>query len=754
MEKLKYAAILLLWPFLCLLPTIVHAQDSLAIIPKPTLLEEGVGYFKYPDLIEVHASQELAEDAALLHEHPHIHFNEVHKLKSRKKLPEQGIFLLQADETDRLPENAYRLTIDTNKITLLVHNHTAFIHALSTLLQIAYTQHDSRIVPVAVIEDEPKFAYRGLMLDVSRHFYPLSFLKRTIDLMALYKLNTFHWHLVDGAGWRLEIKKYPELTQKAAWRNRTLWKDWQHSGKRYVEMGDPNASGGFYTQEEARELVAYAASRGITVIPEIEFPGHSEEVLAVYPQLSCSGIPYKDGAFCVGNEETFTFFANVLDEVMDIFPSPYIHIGGDEVDKTAWKNCPKCQQRIKDNNLQNEDGLQSYAIKRIAQYVKDKGRKIIGWDEILEGGLAPEATVMSWRGEQGGVDAANADHDVVMTPGSYLYFDAPQTNPVGQYDIGGGLLPLNKVYAYNPIPKEIAADKQHHILGVQANVWTEYIPTQERVEYMLFPRLLALAEVAWTPHEKRDWADFWHRTQKHYLLLQRLGVNYYRPSYEVEISGKYDQVAKQDTITLSSEQYDPEIRYTTDGSDPKPTSTLYVEPFSLVNTTTVKAAIFKDSIRMGGVGEFTADIHKGIGKKITYNNPWNDRYPAKGDTTLLNGQYGGVSYGDGEWQGFLGNFDVTLDFERREELNQIKLRFMQLSGPGVYIPSNVKILASDDGKHFRELQKIVNDVPTTDTSLRFKTFSFDLQGRLARYIRIIGENGMKGFLFTDEIVVY
>jgi len=519
-------------------------------------------------------------------------------------------------------------------------------------------------------------------------------------------------------------------------------------------VGDPNASGGYYTQEEARDFVAYAAEKGITVIPEIEMPGHSEEVLATFPQLSCSGEAYRNAEFCIGNEETFSFITNVLDEVMDIFPSTYIHIGGDEADKKAWKNCPKCQERIKSDNLQNEEGLQSYAIKRVEAYLKDKGRKLIGWDEILEGGLPPEATVMSWRGEQGGIEAANAGHDVIMTPGAYLYFDSYQSNPIGQPEAMGGFLPLEKVYSYHPIPAEIAADQQKHILGVQANVWTEYMPTQEQVEYMVFPRAIALAEIGWTPADKRVWQDFKKRLQKHYLLLQRLHVNYYRPSYDVSIASKYDINKKKATVTISSEQYSPEIRYTTDGSEPTTASTLYIDSLSLVNTTTIKAAVFKDSVRFGKVEDFTVDIHKGIGKKIVYNNQWNDKYPAKLDSSLLNGQYGGLSYGDGEWQGFLGDFDVTLDFERREELHEIKLRFMQLAGPGVYIPGSVKILASDDGKHFREMEKIDNDVPTTDPSLRFKTFSFDLEGRLARYIRIVGQNNMKGFLFTDEIVVY
>jgi len=754
MEKKQSFTVLSLCLLCCFSTIASFAQDSLSIIPKPSYIEERSGHFRYPLLAEVYVSQEIVDWADLLREHPKVRFETAHKLKSRKKLPEHGIFLFKAEEDDKLPTNAYRLEVDSNKIVITVHQQEALIYAIATLTQIAYTQKDSQIIPAAFIEDAPHFNYRGLMLDVSRHFYPLSFLKKYIDLMALYKLNTFHWHLTDGAGWRLEIKKYPELTEKAAWRSHVNWKDWWTKGRRYSEMGRPNAAGGFYTQEEARELIAYAAKKGVTIIPEIEMPGHSEEVLAHYPQLSCSGIPYKNAEFCLGNEETFNFLTDVLTEVLEIFPSTYIHIGGDEADKTAWKSCEKCQKIIKDNKLDGENGLQSYAVKRMETFLKEKGRRLMGWDEILEGGLPPEATVMSWRGEQGGIDAANAGHDVVMTPGGFMYFDSYQTNPIGQPEAMGGLLPIDKVYSYNPLPKEITADKQKHILGVQANVWTEYMPSQEQVEYMVFPRALALAEVGWLAPDRKNWDDFEKRLQKHYLLMQRLHLNYYQPAYNVDVSGKYDMKAKLNTISITSEQYKPEIRYTTDGSEPTDSSALYVEPFSLVNTTTVKAALFKDSIRYGDVGQFTADIHKGIGKKIVYNNTWNDRYPAKSDTSLLNGQYGGLSYSDGEWQGFLGDFDVTLDFERREELHRIKLRFMQISGPGVYIPGNVKLLASDDGKHFREMQKIENDVPATDASLRFKTFEFDLQGRLARYIRIVGQNTMKGFLFTDEIVVY
>src|SRR5690606_10458582 len=358
------------------------------------------------------------------------------------------------------------------------------------------------------LEDSPRFAYRGLRLDVSRHFYPISFLEKYIDLMAIYKLNRFHWHLTDGAGWRLEIKKYPELTQKAAWRNFSLWKDWWNSPRQYVEMGSPNAYGGYYTQEEARHLVDYAARKGITIIPEIEMPGHSEEVLAVYPHLSCSGLPYQNSEFCIGNEETFTFLTGVLDEVMDVFPSEFIHIGGDEASKESWKTCPKCKKRIEDEGLKNVEELQSYLSKRINEYVKSKDRKIIGWDEILEGGLAEGATVMSWRGEEGGIKAANSGHDVIMTPGSPMYFDSYQSNPMDQPEAIGGFTPLSKVYNYDPVPSDIGDNNRKHILGVQANLWTEYMPTQEHVEYMAYPRVLALAEVAWTSAEQKDWTDF------------------------------------------------------------------------------------------------------------------------------------------------------------------------------------------------------------------------------------------------------
>lgn len=755
MNTIKQAFAFSITLLFCIISNTTFAQDSLFIIPKPLQQIAKPGFYNYGPETEVFSSKSFLEAADLLHEHPYIRFNKVKTLRSGKKAPARGIILIAAEKDDSLAKDAYRLEISTERIVITAHQPEAVLNGIATLRQLALTRKDGRQLPAVWIEDRPAFGYRGLMLDVSRHFFPIPFLKKYIDLMSLYKLNTFHWHLTDGAGWRLEIKKYPELTSKAAWRTDANWKYWWNNGRQYAEMGSPNAFGGYYTAEQAKDLIRYAAKRGITIIPEIEMPAHTEEVLAAYPHLSCYGLPYKNSEFCIGNEDTFRFLQNVLDEVLEIFPSRYIHIGGDEADKSAWKKCPKCQKIIKDFDLKDEHGLQSYAVKRMETYLNSKGRKLIGWDEILEGGLAPDATVMSWRGEKGGIEAANSGHDVIMTPGSHLYFDAYQTNPIGQPEAIGGYLPLPKVYAYQPRSKEINSDKQKHVLGVQANLWTEYMPTTNQVEYMAFPRALALAEVAWTPEQNKNWNDFQLRLQKHYLLLQRLNVNYYAPSNELSILSKFNIAEKKAVVNISSEQFKPEIRYTVDGSNPVAGSALYTEAGIPLNASAkVKAVIFKNEVPMGKIQELELDVHRAIGKKVTYNNKWSNSYPAQKGITLVNGQSGDLTYGDGQWQGFLGDFDVTVDMDLSSPLTQLKIRFMQLTGPGVYMPANVTVAISEDGKEFKIIQCLENDVPYTDASLRFKTFVFDLKGNTARYLRITGKNEKKGFMFSDEVVVY
>src|SRR5690606_2931943 len=384
---------LLALPLLLVVPA--YAQSQVSLIPKPVLIEMREGAYVFPSATPLAAFDAFMDVAGLLYDHPSAHFMAAERIKSHKRIPEAGVRLVEARDGDRLAKDAYRLVVDTSGIVITAHQVPAMINGILTVLQLAYTQPDGRRLPAMVIEDKPRFGYRGLHLDVSRHFYPLPFLKKFIDLMALYKFNTFHWHLTDGAGWRLEINRYPELTRQAAWRTHPVWKDWAHHGKRYLEMGKPNASGGYYTQADARQLVAYAARKGITVIPEIEMPGHSEEVLAVYPELSCTGKPYRHSAFCIGNEATFTFLKNVLTEVMAIFPSEYIHIGGAEVDKSAWPTCDKCKARAEQTGLDSVDALQRYALRRVDSFLQANDRKLVGWDDALVAELPTGATLMS-----------------------------------------------------------------------------------------------------------------------------------------------------------------------------------------------------------------------------------------------------------------------------------------------------------------------------------------------------------------------
>jgi hexosaminidase len=437
----------------------------------------------------------------------------------------------------------YILTVTPKEIIIQAKSAVGLFYAVQTLRQLMPVEVENQkvieginlTVPACYIKDEPRFVYRGMHLDVGRHMFPVEYIKRYIDMIAMHKMNTFHWHLTEDQGWRIEIKKYPKLTEIGAFRNETII---GHAGKKpYVFDG--KRYGGFYTQDEVKEIVAYAASKFVTIIPEIEMPGHAMAALASYPELSCTGGPFEvftswgvvDDVYCVGKEETFNFLENVLSEVIDLFPGKYIHIGGDECPKARWKKCPLCQKRIKDEGLKDERELQSYFIQRIEKFLVSKGRKIIGWDEILEGGLAPEATVMSWRGTSGGIAAAKQKHDVIMTPSKYVYLDYYQCEPEGQPLAIGGYLPLERVYSYNPMPSELTPEEQKYILGIQGNVWTEYIPTPEQMEYMAFPRAFAIAETGWTPDRLKDFDDFLSRLEILKKRYDAIGINYFKGDY-------------------------------------------------------------------------------------------------------------------------------------------------------------------------------------------------------------------------------
>lgn len=743
---------LLALPLLQVVPA--YAQSQVPLIPKPSLVEMHEGIYVFPSATPLAAFDAFMDVADLLYDHPAVNFMAAERIKSHKRIPEVGVRLVQAREGDRLAEDAYRLVVDTSGIVITAHQVSAMINGILTVLQLAYTQPDGRQLPAMVIEDKPRFGYRGLHLDVASHFYPLPFLKKFIDLMALYKFNTLHWHLTGGAGWRLEINRYPMLSQRAAWRTHPVWKDWADNGRRYLEMGEPNASGGYYTQAEARQLVAYAARKGITIIPEIKMFGRSEEVLAVYPELSCSGERYGHNTFCIGNEATFTFLKDVLTEVMAVFPSEYIHIGGDGIDERLWVTCQKCNDRVKQLGLDSVGALQNYAMGRIDSFLQERGRKLIGWDDILKSGAPQGATVMTQHWDAHTMQAATEGHDVIVTHGSHRRSDYCQSDTRMQPAIGG-YVPLSAVYAYDPIPAGLAPDKAKHVLGTQENTWTECLPTTEQVEHVVFPRALALAEVAWSAPNGRKWEDFNKRLLHHYRLLQRWDVNYRRPSYTVDVDVEFNADTLTNTISLATEQHAPGIRYTTNGQDPDPGSALYTKPIELAVPATIKAAYMVDSARVGPIATAKADIHKAIGKNITYQTTWDASYPAQQDSTLLNGQKGGKLAADGQWQGFVNNVDVTVDFQRREAISSVAIDFLQDPSANAYLPGDVTVLLSDNGKNFREMGTVTTDTFTVDRVRRVKTFIFEFDGApTARYVRVVATNVHNALLLTDEVVVY
>ncbi len=685
----RYAKVcLFLWVLgMCLT---AHSLKAQSVIPVPLKMEQGTGCFLLSENTKLYINLQGLE-AQLLENC--LQALPVHLKKGKKKDTQNILSLLITEKNHQLPSpESYTLSVTPQQILIRATSGAGLFYGVQTLLQLAQPSGaGSYSIASVEIEDTPRFAYRGLMLDVSRHFSTKEFIKKQIDALAYYKINRLHLHLTDAAGWRLEIKKYPLLTEFAAWRTDPTWKQWWNGGRKYVRFDAPGAYGGYYTQDDIREILEYARQHYITVIPEIEMPSHSEEVLAAYPQLSCSGEPYKNSDFCVGNEETFTFLENVLTEVMELFPSEYIHIGGDEAGKSAWKTCPKCQKRMKDEHLANVDELQSYLIYRIEKFLNNHGRHLLGWDEILQGGIAPNATVMSWRGEEGGIAAVTSGHRAIMTPGAYCYLDSYQDAPYSQPEAIGGYLPLKKVYSYNPVPASLTAEQAKLVYGVQGNLWVEYIPTPEHVEYMIYPRILALAETAWSAPERKSWPDFHTRALSAVADLQAKGYHPFDLKKEI-------------------------------GSRPE----------SLQSVS-----------------------HLALGKKVIYNSPYSSHYPAQGNTALTDGIRGDWTYGDGSWQGFISDnrLDVTIDMEKETSIHSVTAAFMQVVGAEVFLPETVVISISDDGTHFTELRKQHFEV-SKETPIRFTDISWQGEAK-GRYVRYQAQAGSEfgGWIFTDEIIV-
>ena len=685
----RYAKVcLFLWVLgMCLT---AHSLKAQSVIPVPLKMEQGTGSFLLSEKTKLYTNLQGGE-AQLLENC--LQTLPVHLKKGKKKDTQNVLSLLITEKSGQLPTpESYTLSVTPERIQIQATSGAGLFYGIQTLLQLSVSS-DTGVITVSAVEvqDTPRFAYRGLMLDVSRHFFTKEFVKKQIDALAFYKINRLHLHLTDAAGWRIEIKKYPLLTEFAAWRTDANWKKWWNGDRKYVRFDEPGASGGYYTQDDIREIVEYARQHFITVIPEIEMPAHSEEVLSAYPQLSCAGEPYKNADFCVGNEETFTFLENVLTEVLELFPSEYIHIGGDEAGMAAWKTCPKCQKRMKDEHLSHVDELQSYLIHRIEKFLNARGRRLLGWDEILKGGLAPNATVMSWRGEEGGIAAVTSGHRAVMTPGSHCYLDSYQDAPYSQPEAIGGYLPLKKVYAYNPVAASLSAEQAKLVYGAQVNLFTEYVPTPEHVEYMLYPRTLALAEVAWSAPERKSWPDFHARALKAVSDLQAKGYHPFDLKNEI-------------------------------GSRPESTKTA---------------------------------AHLALGKKVIYNAPYSLHYPAQGNTALTDGIRGDWTYGDGCWQGFINGkrLDVTIDMEAETSIHSVTAAFMQVVGAEVFLPASVTISISDEGINFTELKHQTFEV-TKEDPIKFTDISWvgNAQGRYVRYQAQAGKE-FGGWIFTDEIIV-
>ena len=692
---------------------------------------------------------------------------------------ESGQIIIDLDPEHPMPHEGYNLSIGENQsIILKAASPAGLFYGFQTFRQICDPKLDVGerpkilTIPNCNIVDSPRFSYRGMHLDVSRHFFDAEFVKTYIDMIALHKMNVFHWHLTDDNGWRIEIKRYPKLTEESAWRvdrRHEPWKEWSP-----IQSGEKATYGGFYTQDEIRDVVQYAADRNIMVIPEIEMPGHTSEVFAAYPELSCKGefIPVNPGSywpnvdiFCAGNDDVFVFLESVLEEVIDLFPGPYIHIGGDEAEKTHWKTCPKCQARIKDERLKDEHELQSWFIKKIEKFILSKNKKLVGWDEILEGGLAKSATVMSWRGMKGGIESAKAGHDVIMCPTSHCYFDYYQANPETSPEAIGGYTTLKKVYSFNPVPEELSKEESNFILGAQGNLWTEYVQEPGRAQYRVLPRMTALSEVLWSGPGAHSYDDFYNRLIHFQNRFDMLGWAYAPGSFIVSIQADQENIRTGFRINLTSEKPGESIRFTTDGSEPSIDSPQFNEPFSINKTTTVKTALFMNGKQAGQTTKKIFHFHKAVGKDIQYAISHKQKYPGAGPFTLVDGLAGTTSYNDGYWQGWEGeNMDVVIDLQTTEKITQIAVGLLESQKSWIFLPTHIKVSFSDNGKDFQNEKTIsLDDGERNGNSNRQVAEIVNIE-HSSRFIRVQainrkicpewhkGANGM-AWVFIDEIII-
>ncbi len=735
-------------------------QNSLPLIPQPKSLVLTNGNFNLTSSTKIVVTAQSAKnEIAYFNAYLKTHYGFV--LDVVYKIPEKDNYIIFKfpDWEAGLKEN-YHLNIQESAISITAESGGAGnFYAIQSLIQLLPIEKtNTLVIPCLQIKDTPLMKWRGMHLDVCRHFFSIDFIKKYIDLLALYKMNTFHWHLTDDQGWRIEIKKYPKLTQVGAWRKGTM------IGAYSNQEFDTIKYGGYYTQEQIKEVVAYAAQRHITIVPEIEMPGHAVAAISAYPFLSCDekqidverGWGVFENVFCT-KDTVFNFLENVLSEVMNLFPGTYIHIGGDECPKTKWKTCKHCQLRIKTEKLKDEHELQSYFITRIEKFVNSKGRQIIGWDEILEGGLAPNAAVMSWRGTEGGINAAKQKHNAVMSPGTHCYFDHFQGDPIDEPLAFGGYTPLQKVYSFNPVPTELNDSEKKYILGAQANIWTEYILNEKHVEYMANPRMAALSEVLWSPNENRNQSNFIARLQKHFLLLDKLHYNYSKALYNVEQVPTASNTHQAIQLELKADSVLGNIYYTSDGSEPSIKSTPYTKAITISKNTTIKAALFKDNEQLGKVSQRYYDINLATNKSIALATPPNSSYNYGGAFTLINGVVASLPRTNNQWLGWSGkNLEAVIDLKQPEEIKTISVGFLKEEVNWIYLPKDAEVFISNDGQKFSSVGKMklnnerFMEIIINPTKTRYVKI-------VANYYGLIPQGnpgaGSPAWLFCDEIQI-
>lgn len=744
------------------------------IIPKPLdvnskgdasfLLKDGVAVI-YPE-----NNQKMQDNAEFLVDY--VEKQTGVKLTSHAGMPVDGAICLTLDLNDDNAE-AYKLIVNDKRVCISGASEAGVFYGIQTLRKSLPVAQDINVNLSAVeIYDKPRFAYRGAMLDVARHFYTVDEVKTFIDMLALHNINRFHWHLTDDQGWRIEIKKYPKLMSVASERKETVVGRW------YSGIYDGKPYGGYYTQDELRDVIDYAAKRHITIIPEVDLPGHMQAALTAYPELGCTGGPYEvrtiwgvsQDVLCVGNDFTLQFVKDVLSEVADIFPSEYIHIGGDECPKVRWEKCPKCQERIKSLGLKSdakhtkEQRLQSYMIQEAAKYLKEKGKRIIGWIEILEGGLVPDATLMSWIGESGGIEAAHQHHDVIMTPNTYLYFDYYQSKKVEDEPLAiGGYLPIEKTYNYEPMPKELTKEEQQYIKGVQANLWTEYIPVFSQVQYMVLPRLGAAAEVQWTDPSKKDYKDFLRRVPHLVAVYDCYGWNYATHVYDVNVDMKADTVNHVLNVQLSTMADDP-IYYTLDGQDPTEKSLKYTKPFTIDQSVVLKTmAVHPD--RISKISVDTIRFNKATLKPVVLLQPNESRFSPDGPVVLVDGRNGNHSFDTGAWLAVAGNdLEAVINMQAETILSSASVHVYVRKDAWLFDARGFSVSVSSDNKNYKEVasQEYKQMQESDSDGIIEHELSFDPCKATYVKIKVISEKSMPDwhwdagkapFLLVDEIIL-